>query len=201
MAYITVDCEIFPENSACAGLLEGAEGTKMLKAQLMFLGAALGLAAGPALELFRYRSATDYYANGDTVFGSTSNYWEMSHLVANYFYLGMGGLAFFTQLLTLFGIGAEVNLFVWTVGVTMLGGVAAAVSGGLAAYGYDLAYQMTVDSSASAANITAASSVMSSIETETVRSIVMAFMLNRELARYVEPWWQAQMWIVKDKQK
>ena len=60
---------------------------------------------------------------------------------------------------------------------------------------------MTVDSSASAANITAASSVMSSIETETVRSIVMAFMLNRELARYVEPWWQAQMWIVKDKQK
>ena len=42
---------------------------------------------------------------------------------------------------------------------------------------------------------------MSSIETETVRGIVMAFMLERELARYVEPWWQAQMWIVKDTQK
>ena len=165
----------------------------------MFLSAALGLIGGSGLELFRYRSATDYYSNGDTVFGSTSNYWQLSHLVAEYFYLGMGSLAFFTQLLTLFGIGAEINLFVWTVGVTMLGGLVSAVSGGLAVYGYDQAYQMTVDSSASTANVTAATSVMSSIESETVRGIVMAFMLNRELAYYVKPWWKAQMWLVRDK--
>ena len=101
-------------------------------------------------------------------------------------------------MLTIFGVAAEINLFVWTVGVTMLGGLVSCIAGLIAVYGYELAYQMSVDSSASTAKVTAASNVMSALESETVRGVVMAFVLNRELSRYARPWWQAQMWLVKD---
>ena len=69
----------------------------MLKAQLTFLGTAFGFIAGSGLMLFRYRSASTYYADGDTVFGSSSsNYWKMSNVFQQYFFLAMGTIAFVT---------------------------------------------------------------------------------------------------------
>ena len=42
---------------------------------------------------------------------------------------------------------------------------------------------------------------MSTIENETVRSIVMGFMLNRTLSRVAEHWWAAHMWLIQDRQR
>ena len=64
-------------------------------AQMTFLSIANSLAVYSAAQLFRYRSESDFYADGDTVFGDT-NYWRYSNIIPQYFYLGMGSLATFT---------------------------------------------------------------------------------------------------------
>ena len=93
-------------------------------------------------------------------------------------------MAFVSQLLMIFGLNMpELNLLIWTVGLTMFGGLVSTLAGMLTLYGYDQAYQVSVASSSSVATVTAANSVMSAMESETVRGIVMGFMLNRTLSR------------------
>lgn len=48
---------------------------KKRQAQWNFFGTAVGIAAGSAIKLYRYRSADTYYALGDTVFDNSRNYW------------------------------------------------------------------------------------------------------------------------------
>merc|ERR1719216_848313 len=105
---------------------------KMMEAQFTFLGMAIGVAAGSAMQLFRYRSDSNYHANGTTVFGDR-NYWELSNIIPQYYFLGMGSLAAFTQLLSIFGIGSGINLLVWMFGLGAIGGIVMAVSSALAA--------------------------------------------------------------------
>ena len=155
-----IDCNLFPEDASCAkdeqdwdkdadwGEKEGEWGEKhddehhemmqgkMMEAQITFFFTAVGLAAGSAMQLFRYRSASDYYDAGTEVFGDT-NYWELSNIIPHYFYLGMGSLAALTQLLSIFGIGSGINLLVWMFGLGAIGGIVMAVSSLLAGYGYD----------------------------------------------------------------
>ena len=52
----------------------------MMPGNLAFLGLAVehGLMAG--LELFRYRAATTYYDDGDTIF-TTANWWKLANLI------------------------------------------------------------------------------------------------------------------------
>ena len=114
----------------------------------------------------------------------------------------MGSLTFVSQLLLIFGMNRpEFNLFIWTVGVTMFGGMVSTVAGLLTLYGYDQAYQVSVASGSNAATITAANSVMSAMETETVRGIVMGFILNRTLSRVAKHWWAAHMYLISDRQR
>ena len=154
-----IDCNLFPEDDACLkdqewdkdadwGEKDGEWGEdhhdehhemmegKMMEAQITFFFTAVGLAAGSAAQLFRYRSASDYYDAGTEVFGDT-NYWELSNIIPQYFYLGMGSLAAFTQLLSIFGIASGINLLVWMFGLGAIGGIVMAVSSVLAGYGYD----------------------------------------------------------------
>ena len=156
-----IDCNLFPDNEACAkdqdwdkdadwGEKDGEWGEKhehddehwemeqgkMMEAQITFFFTAVGLAAGSAAQLFRYRSASDYYDAGTEVFGDR-NYWELSNIIPQYFYLGMGSLAALTQLLSIFGIGSGINLLVWMFGLGAIGGIVMAVSSVLAGYGYD----------------------------------------------------------------
>lgn len=73
-----IDCEIFPDDDACFNVLGATSGDKMLKAQFTFLGTAFSIFLGAALQLFRYRSASDYYADGSSVY-SSRNYWKLSN--------------------------------------------------------------------------------------------------------------------------
>ena len=52
---------------------------KKRQAQWNFFGTAVGIAAGSAIKLYRYRSADTYYALGDTVFDNSRNYWKLSN--------------------------------------------------------------------------------------------------------------------------
>ena len=210
-----IDCNLFPEDAACAkdqdwdkdgdwGEKDGdwhedkhsdehweMVEAKMLEAQVTFFFTAFGLAAGAASQLFRYRSAADYYDNGTTVFGDR-NYWELSNIIPHYFYLGMGSLAAFTQLLSIFGIASGLNLLVWSIGMGAIGGLVMGVSSMLASYGYDQAYRMTIDDDATAAEITAAEAVMFAFKWEGLMTTVEAIGMQLELAPHGQYWWMAE---------
>jgi len=57
--------------------------------QVAYALVALTSLASIALEMFRYRSPTDFYTSSDSVYGDT-NWWKLSHLIGGY-----GGLSFF----------------------------------------------------------------------------------------------------------
>ena len=213
-----IDCNLLPEDASCAkdqdwdkdadwGEKDGEWGEKgedehdehwemvqgkMMEAQMTFFFTAFGLAAGSAAQLFRYRSASDYYDNGTTVFGDR-NYWELSNIIPHYFYLGMGSLAAFTQLLSIFGIASSINLLVWMFGLGAFGGIVMAISSVLASYGYDQAYQMSVDDDSSAAEVVAAETMMFQFQFEGLLTAVEAIGMQLELAQQARFWYMAQM--------
>ena len=57
--------------------------------QVAYALIALSSLASVALQMFRYRSASDFYTSSDSVYGDT-NWWKFSHMIGGY-----GGLSFF----------------------------------------------------------------------------------------------------------
>jgi len=57
--------------------------------QVAYALIALSSLASVALQMFRYRSASDFYTSSDSVYGDM-NWWKFSHLIGGY-----GGLGFF----------------------------------------------------------------------------------------------------------
>ena len=131
------------------------------EAQMAFLGLAVGNTAEIAMNLFKYRSSSTYYNNGDTAMDT--NWWKLGSQTMNYVSLGVWGLAAITQLLSTFGMAADINLLVWMYVVFFLGMFAAAATGAFYALAYDTAYTKINDTSSSAAVITAASAVFSAV--------------------------------------
>ena len=132
-----------------------------MEAQLAFLGLAIGNTAEIAMNLFKYRSSSTYYNNGDTAMDT--NWWKLASQTVNYVSLGVWGLAALTQLLATFGVAADLNLLVWMYVVFFLGMFAAAATGTFYSLAYDTAYTKINDTSSSAAVITAASAVFSAV--------------------------------------
>ena len=211
-----IDCNLFPEDDACLkdqewdkdadwGEKDGDWGEKhehgddehwemvegkMFEAQMAFFFTAVGLAAGSGMQLFRYRSAADYYDNGVTVFGDR-NYWELSNIIPQYFFLGMGSLAAFTQLLSIFGIAPTLNLAVWMFGLGAIGGIVMGVSSALAGWGYDKAYEKTIADDSTAAEITAAEALLFAFKFEGLLTTVEALAMQLELANHARFWYMA----------
>merc|ERR1711862_1042843 len=69
-----------------------------------------------------------------------------------------------TQLLAIFGIANGINVMVWMIGLGLIGGIVNLVTSIMAWYAYDLAWQITDDSSSSSADITSATAVMAAIK-------------------------------------
>ena len=126
-----------------------------------------------------------------TVFGET-NYWELNNTIPQYFWLGMGSLAIFTQFLSLFGSANSLNVFVWMYGVGSLGGIVSAVSVVLAYYSYDKAYEMSISPNATSAENTAANSVISDIKSEMAFNWRMSAAIQLAMSIFGRTWWSAQ---------
>ena len=131
------------------------------EAQMAFLGLAIGNAAEIAMNLFRYRSSSTYYSNGDTAMDT--NWWKLASQTMNYVSLGVWGLAALTQLFSVLGFAADINLLVWMYVVFLLGGLATGLTGAFYSLAYDKAYEESNDTSNSASVISAASSVFSAV--------------------------------------
>ena len=104
----------------------------------------------------------------------------------------MGSLATFTQFLSLFGIANGLNVFVWMFGMGTLGGIVSAVSAVLAYYGYDQAYQTSVDSNATSAETTAATSLVLDLKMEMVFNSVLGIGIQVAMSYFATAWWSAQ---------
>ena len=111
----------------------------------------------------------------------------------------MGSLAFFTQFLSLFGIANSLNVFIWMFGMGTLGGLVTAVSAILAYYGYDQAYQTSVDSNATSAETTAAESLILDLKMEMVFNGVLGIGIQVAMSYFATAWWSAQQKGMSDK--
>ena len=104
-----------------------------MEAQVTFLLTALSLTVHAALAQFRYRAGGTYYAAGDAL---STNWWQHLNTAWNLFTIGFMGTATVTQLLSMLGIAAEVNVMVWMYGSLINTGFGL-LTGLIAAYAYD----------------------------------------------------------------
>ena len=111
----------------------------------------------------------------------------------------MGSLATITQFLSLFGVANSLNVFVWMFGMGTLGGIITAVSAVLAYYGYDQAYQTSVDSNATSAESTAATSLILDLKMEMVFNSVLGLGTQVAMSYFAAAWWSAQQKGMSDK--
>ena len=122
---------------------------------------AMSLTLHASLVQFRYRSSDTYYdaGAGGSVWGlgfgllylfvdDSCNYWEYLNMLWNYFTIGWMGIATITQLLSMLGIAAEINLMVWMYG-GVVNMVVSFISGLVAMYAYDAYWQVSEDSTSS----------------------------------------------------
>lgn len=162
---------------------------EQMEANMTFLMVAFSGMAQIALKTFRYRSNENYYDSGATT--STTNYWEYSNMISGYYFLAAFSIAFITQLLSMFGIANEINLYVWMGLLGGLGGLVELVSGLLMWYAYDEAYVMYEDEDSTSAELVASAVVMAAIKEEmmmgAIDSLGIEFALNetgRDWAEY-----------------
>jgi len=146
--------------------------------QVAYALVALTSLASVALEMFRYRSAADFYTSSDSVYGDV-NWWKISHLIGSY-----GGLSFFavasvTQILSMVGIAVPINILVWEWGAFIILPILGAWTSAALWWAYDQAYTVKIGTDATKA--AAASALMGTIENEaaimTAKDVAIAFEL------------------------
>ena len=147
-------CDFVPDDPSCQQapppeeggqplMEDGGKGDKddrqaaVMEANITFLVVGLVHTAAIGLKMFRYRSASTYYDNGDVL---GTNYWKYASQLSGYFWLAGMGIATVTQLLSMFGIANEINLLVWTVGLGGIGELVSLVTSILMFLAWDKAY-------------------------------------------------------------
>ena len=87
-------------------------------------------------------------SGGDEGDDQPTNYWKLLNMHWNYFTIGWMGIATITQLLSMLGIAAEINLMVWMYG-GIVNMVVSFISGLVAMYAYDAYWSVAEDSTSS----------------------------------------------------
>jgi len=164
---------------------------EQMEANVTFLMVAFSGMVQLALRTFRYRSSETYYDSGATT--SSTNYWEYSNMISGYYFLAAFSIAFITQLLSMFGIANEINLYVWMGLLGGIGGLVELVSGLLLWYAYDEAYVMSEDADSTAAELVAASVVMAAVKEEMMWGAIDSLGIEFALEETGKDWAQYQM--------
>merc|ERR1712079_660989 len=128
------------------------------------------------LELFRYRSASTYYDDGNI---SSTNWWKLANLIEGYASLSIAGILTISQLLSMFGVGASVNMMLWA--------------------GYDAAYVICQDSSS--ADQATGCTVQETLETEMLMCAVKEIGHGIALAESYESFMHAQFMQLSEEQQ
>jgi len=87
---------------------EMAVPSEYYKGNLVYLTAISELVIEKALEIFRYRSNDNFYGDGDIL---GVNFWQLAHHdIINYSELTIGATLTLTQMLSMNGLGSNVNI-------------------------------------------------------------------------------------------
>lgn len=167
------------------------DGEEQMEANVTFLMVAFSGMLQIGLKTFRYHSDEDYYVYGATT--SSTNYWEYANMISSYYFLAAFGIAFITQLLSMFGIANEVNLYVWMGLLGGLGGLVEMVSGLLLWYAYDEAHVMYYEDDSTTAEVTAAAVVMGAIKEEMMMGAIESLGIEFALNETGKDWAEYQM--------
>ena len=166
--------------------MHGMTEMDMWRAQMTFLMTALGLTTKALLQQYRYRSDSTYYDAGDAI---STNYWQYLNDLWNYFTIAFMGVASITQLLSMLGIAAEINVMVW-----MYGGLAdmvvSLVSMLVGMYAYDAYWTVSEDSSDS--NQANAAIALAALEQDMLYSTATSTAAGVMLYTQTDAWMMAQ---------
>ena len=166
---------------------QGGDPEGGMDAQVTFFVTAMMSTLSIAAVLFRYRSSSTYYDDGDVL---GTNYWKLANVYGSYFWLGAFGIATVTQLLAFFGIANSVNLAVWIYGLEVVGGIVGLATSLAMLLGYDTAYTIANDDSESASDIAKAETVQAAIKDDMMMGTLDALVTELTLAAVAEEWFE-----------
>merc|ERR1712051_560963 len=157
------------------GRTETPSDMQLMEAQLTFLFTAMVSTAYVALDLFRYRTGT-FYDNGDVL---GTNWWKLANQIGGYATMAIGSVMTVTQLLSMFGIAADVNLMVWMYG-GMAGSIVSMIAHGMLFRAYDRSYSVKSDVASSAGDIAKATAVLEQTKTDMIKLLAMDTIIGFE---------------------
>ena len=162
-----------------------------MSGQITFTLVALSTAVMSALDLFRYRPADTFYVASDAY--STTNWWKYANEIQSYGSLVIGSVAFIFQILSIFGIAADINIMVWMYLVLAGGMIVGGTASILRFYAYELAWSAGEDGNAAANAMVIREEMVEVTAMETATT----FALWTEGAN----WWYAQMMALPEEKR
>ena len=96
------------------------------------------------LNFYRYHSESTYYDIGDTVLTS-GNTWKWADLILTFGGMSIGEILAVTQILSMFGISTDINVYLWMLSTTLFIPLLSATYYGLMLWSYDRAYDSIVN--------------------------------------------------------
>ena len=177
------------------------EKTMMQKAMMpgnqAFLGVAVEHAVMAGLTLFRYNSSSTYYDDGNIM---SFNAWKVSNLIEQWTGLVLGSVLGLSQLLSMFGVGASVNMMMWGWSTMLVMPLAMGVAEVMRFWAYDQSYQICEDSSS--ADQATGCALMDTLEWEMIVGAVKEIGAGLMLDEASEAWMHAQfMQLTEEQQK
>ena len=168
--------------------------------QITYTMVAIMSASMIALDMFRYNPSSSKYSEWANIGATASTpYWMYGGELARYTMLTFSSVTSITQILSMAGVAADVNMMVW-----MYGGMAASVLGlvahGLLMYSYDIAN--TALTSSTPSEVTAAQAVIDALELDFIAGAAHETLVGIELYEQGANWMAAQMMMMgKDKKE
>ena len=163
------------------------------------------MTAYAALELFKWRtddpvSNEPYYNNGIDAWPGATNWWKLANDIGFYAALALWGVASLTQIASLAGVAADINIMVWFYGLGMVGALVSLVAGSLHFYAKWSAFGLSRDATQTAGVVNAAGGVYGSVSLEEVEHAAFGALVGMELA-YNWPNWMAAQWAALPEEK
>ena len=158
-----------------------------MEGQITYTATAVMATTHIALTAFRYRPFATYYTEGDSL---SFNYWKLYNQIEQYAGLAIFGVASITQILSLFGVAADVNVLVWWYGVHMTSMVVHLITAVLRFLAYETAWTACAGDSTTNPDQCA---TFDAVEQEMLELTAMSTSMEFGLWRTHKSWMMAQL--------
>lgn len=160
--------------------------------QVTYTMTAVSAAIVTAFELFRYNPSTaEVWTYWATAGLTGTDLAKLSRDIGGYAGLAFWSVASLTQILSIFGVAADINMMVWMYGGA-IGGVVGLVAHFIAMYAYDKLYVVS-STSATQAEVDAADALMHEMELAAIAMGSGEVLMGLELYDQGMNWMAAQM--------